>query len=60
LGGDAPLIFMTGYSSETVQSQFDKQNRSLEASGAVVLQKPYNVGELGRKIREALDTGRRK
>jgi signal transduction histidine kinase len=55
LGGDVPLIFMTGYSSETVQSRFVKQNKSMEESGAVVLQKPYNVEGLGRKIREVLD-----
>lgn len=60
LGGDVPLIFMTGYSSETVQSRFVKQNQSMEESGAVVLQKPYNVEGLGRKVREVLDTKRRK
>lgn len=60
LGGDVPLIFMTGYSSETVQSRFVKQNKSMEELGAVVLQKPYNVEGLGRKIREVLDTARQK
>ncbi len=60
LGGDMPLIFMTGYSSETVQSRFIKRNESMEESGAVVLQKPYNVEGLGRKVREVLDTKRRK
>lgn len=60
LGGDVPLIFMTGYSSETVQSRSVKQNKSMEELGAVVLQKPYNIEGLGRKIREVLDTARRK
>jgi PAS domain S-box-containing protein len=55
LGGDVPTIFMTGYSSETVQSRFVKQNKSLEESEAVVIQKPYSVEALGRKIREVLD-----
>jgi CheY-like chemotaxis protein len=60
LGGDVPFIFMTGYSSETVQSRFVKQNRSMEELDAVVIQKPYSVEALGRKIREVLDTARRK
>ena len=59
-GGDVPLIFMTGYSSETVQSRFVKQDRSVEDLGAAVIQKPYNIEGLGRKIREVLDAARRK
>ncbi len=55
LGGDVPLIFMTGYSAETVQSRFVKQNKSMEGLGAMVLLKPYNVEGLGRKVREVLD-----
>ena len=55
LGGDVPLIFMTGYSAETVQSRFVKQNKSMEELGAMVLLKPYNVEGLGRKVREVLD-----
>ncbi len=55
LGGDVPMIFMTGYSTETVQSRFVKQNELMEELGAMVLQKPYNVEGLGRKIREVLD-----
>ncbi|MDX6710156.1 MAG: hypothetical protein QOH96_1172 [Blastocatellia bacterium] len=55
LGGDMPLILMTGYSSETVQSRFVKQNNLMEDLGATVLQKPYNVEGLGRKVREVLD-----
>jgi signal transduction histidine kinase/DNA-binding response OmpR family regulator len=60
LGGDVPLIFMTGYSSETVQSRFVKQNKSMEELGAIVLQKPYNIEGLGRKIREVLDASSKK
>jgi two-component system cell cycle sensor histidine kinase/response regulator CckA len=55
LGGDMPLILMTGYSSETVQSRFVKQNKQMEELGATVLQKPYNIEGLGRKVREVLD-----
>ena len=55
LGGDPPLIFMTGYSADTVQNRFVKQNQFMEGSDVVVLQKPYNVEGLGRKVREVLD-----
>jgi PAS domain S-box-containing protein len=48
-GSDVPVIFMTGYSSEMVQSQF------IEKTGAVLLGKPYNVEVFGRKVRETLD-----
>jgi two-component system cell cycle sensor histidine kinase/response regulator CckA len=55
INGDVPLILMTGYSAETVHSRFVKQNELMEASGATVLQKPYNVDGLGRKVRMVLD-----
>jgi signal transduction histidine kinase len=55
LGGDVPLIFMTGYSSEMVQSRFVKQNIFLEELKAVIIQKPYTGDGLGRKVREVLD-----
>jgi PAS domain S-box-containing protein len=55
LGGDIPLIFMTGYSADMVQSRFVKHTRLVEEMGAVVLQKPYNVDSLGRKVRDVLD-----
>jgi CheY-like chemotaxis protein len=55
MGGEIPLIFMTGYSSEMVQSRFTKLNISLEGLGVLVIQKPYSVDGLGRKIREVLD-----
>jgi signal transduction histidine kinase len=58
LGGDVPLIFMTGYSVETVQNRFIKQNEFLEDLGAIVLHKPYNVEGLGRKVREVLDNSK--
>jgi PAS domain S-box-containing protein len=54
-GGDVPLIFMTGYSPEMVQSKYVKQNVAIEDLHAVLIQKPYSVEILGRKIREVLD-----
>jgi two-component system, cell cycle sensor histidine kinase and response regulator CckA len=53
--GSIPLIFMTGYSSDFVKDRFVKQNISIEALGAAIIQKPYNIDGLGRKIREVLD-----
>jgi signal transduction histidine kinase len=60
IGGTVPLIFMTGYSSDFVKDRFVKQNISLEALGADVIQKPYKIDGLGRKIREVLDGPRGK
>jgi len=59
LGSDIPLIFMTGYSAETVQSRFVKQNKFVEDLDAAVIQKPYSVEGLGRKVREVLDNSRK-
>ena len=55
LGGDVPLIFMTGYNVQAVQSRDVKENGILEELGVMVVQKPYNVEGLGRKVREVLD-----
>lgn len=55
LGGRVPLLFMTGYSAETVQSRFIKQNKLIEEPGTKIIQKPYSVDGLGRKVREVLD-----
>jgi CheY-like chemotaxis protein len=60
LGGDVPLILMTGYSSETVQSRFVKQSKWIEESGTIVIQKPYSIEALGRRVREVLDKANRK
>ena len=60
LGGDVPLILMTGYSSETVQSRFVKQSKWIEESGTIVIQKPYSIEVLGRRVREVLDKANRK
>lgn len=56
MGGEAPLIFMTGYSSETLSNRFAVQNKFNTDPEATVIQKPYNVQGLGHKIREILDT----
>ncbi len=55
MGGNVPLIFMTGYSPETVQSRFVKPKKTAEELGATVIQKPYSIDELGRIVREVLD-----
>jgi two-component system cell cycle sensor histidine kinase/response regulator CckA len=57
-GGDVPLILMTGYSSETVQSRFVKETKWIEESGTIVIQKPYSIEGLGRRVREVLDQAR--
>jgi PAS domain S-box-containing protein len=53
---EIPLIFMTGYSPDIVASRFVNQNDLIRESGAMVIQKPYNIDVLGRHIREVLDT----
>jgi two-component system cell cycle sensor histidine kinase/response regulator CckA len=60
LSPQTPVIFMTGYSAETVQSRFLKQNKFVEELGAPVLQKPYNIEALARTIREGLDDAHKK
>lgn len=55
LGGDLPVIFMTGYSSETVQNRFVKQYELFVGSETTIVQKPYSVELIERKIREVLN-----
>lgn len=55
-GREIPLIFMTGYSSETVTRGFAKDGRSEAAQTANVIQKPYSLDGLGHKVREVLDS----
>lgn len=56
---EIPLIFMTGYSAETVQNRFVKPRVTAERLGAAVLQKPYTLEELGRLVREVLNKNHR-
>jgi CheY-like chemotaxis protein len=51
-GDGVPVIFMTGYSAEMVRGTF------LETTDVPLLQKPYSVEALGRKIREVLDNSK--
>jgi len=55
LGGDLPVVFMTGYSSETVQNRFVKQYELFVGADAAIIQKPYSVELIERKIREVLN-----
>jgi two-component system, cell cycle sensor histidine kinase and response regulator CckA len=50
-----PVIFMTGYSVEAMQSRFANQNEALEETGALIIQKPYSLDTLVRKVYEVLD-----
>lgn len=56
---ETPLIFMTGYSPETVQNRFVKQS-NLKETAAATIQKPYSVQALGHKVREVLDRAARR
>ncbi|MBI3649922.1 MAG: PAS domain S-box protein [Acidobacteria bacterium] len=49
LNGAMPVIFVTGYSTEMTRHTL------VPETNAVVLQKPYGVAELGRKVRALLD-----
>jgi two-component system, cell cycle sensor histidine kinase and response regulator CckA len=59
-GGRAPVIFVTGYSAETVQSRFVEENKAINDMAAAVIQKPYGVESLGRAVRHALDSAANK
>ena len=46
---------MTGYSSETVQNRFVKQYELFVGAETAIIQKPYSVELIERKIREVLN-----
>lgn len=48
-GKRVPVIFMTGYASGALQTE------ALSEEGAILIQKPYAVDELGRTVRDILD-----
>ena len=48
-GRTVPVIFMTGYSPDALKSDLFKEAETL------LVQKPYAIEELGRKVREVLD-----
>ncbi|HKO45611.1 MAG TPA: PAS domain S-box protein [Pyrinomonadaceae bacterium] len=54
LGNGVPVFFMTGYSIDTVQNRFVKSDGLIAKYGPLI-QKPYTVESLGRKVREVLD-----
>jgi signal transduction histidine kinase len=55
IDADIPIFFVTGYCSETVENRFVLRSRFIEETGASVIQKPYSVDVLGRKVRQMLD-----
>lgn len=54
-GAPVPLIFMTGYSAETIQNRFVGKSADADVAGARAIQKPYNVARLGGAVRDVLD-----
>jgi CheY-like chemotaxis protein len=48
-----PVLFMSGYGDEVLDSDLDPQLRDLSAGG--VLRKPFRAEELARRVRAALD-----
>ena len=56
LRGDLPLVFMTGYSPESVGGRVGKQVTSVDGLKAAFIQKPYSLDKLGRTVRKQLDT----
>ena len=48
-GSECPVIFMTGYPPEILEGDLG------EVASAEVVQKPYDVEDLGRTVREVLD-----
>lgn len=51
-GIDIPVIFMTGYSTDMVDTAF------VESLGVPLLRKPYDINELGNRVRRSLDQKR--
>jgi two-component system cell cycle sensor histidine kinase/response regulator CckA len=47
--GECPVIFMTGHAPEILRDEF------VRSRSAEIVQKPYQLDELGRKVRELLD-----
>ncbi len=50
--GSIPVLFVTGYSLDSIQTQFIKEE------GLSAIQKPFTLVTLGTKIREVLDKGK--
>ncbi len=51
-----PVIFMTGYSSEIIENSFVSYKNTGKNRTKIIIQKPYSVDGLGRKVREVLDS----
>ena len=65
---DVPVLFITGYSADLVGTEWPTDIAGGDVAGNVsatmgevrrpVLQKPFAIAELGRRVREALDAAR--
>ena len=58
MGDGAPVIFVSGYGAEAMERNYGERSALAEELGAVLIQKPYNVEDLGRKVREVLEGAR--
>ena len=54
-GRPIPIVLMTGYSEEILNSPYVKQGEHIDLEGVLVIQKPYTLEALGRIVRKALD-----
>ncbi len=56
---DVPIIFMTGYNSETVNTRISEYKHTTEELSSAIIQKPFTIEELGHKVREILDSNKK-
>jgi two-component system, cell cycle sensor histidine kinase and response regulator CckA len=54
-GRRVPLVLMTGYSEEILNSPYVKQGEFIDLEEVTVIQKPYTLEALGRTVRKVLD-----
>ncbi len=54
-GHPVPVVFMTGYSEEILNSPYAKQGEGIDLAAVTIIQKPYTLDFLGRTVRNALD-----
>ncbi len=54
-GREVPLVLMTGYSEEILNSPYVKQGEHIDLTGVTIIQKPYTLDALGRAVRKVID-----